>query len=455
MLFAIALVTVANIRSTSLANREAENERLLRIEALMQTAKFPITSGILENIKALSGAEFSVTDKNGLVKAKSNEAPPVDFEKPNVDSNEVERSTWISKDGQAFYHSIIRNVPNRERISKEGDLHIFLPKQTNAEIWWQSSRSPVLIALFVLPLALVVSAALASQVTKPLSNLQNQVARIAEGARSSVPTLDRNDEIGDLTNAVNQMAGQLEEKEGEIRKSEGLRAVVQMGSSLAHHLRNSATGCKMAIELLAAKHDQVASSENYEVAMRQLKLMDSFIVKFVSIARSVSQTASHVEDRSPVQLSAILNDVVTMLEPMAQHLGVELNFVSLGDDSTLLVNGDDVRQLMINLLSNAIQASSEDVVKDGNPQVTAVLNADDGKAQFTVTDNGNGPPESIADKLFQPFVTGRQEGTGLGLYLVKEVSERYGGGVTWYRDEGKTVFDVRLGNGSNEDWKRK
>jgi len=61
-----------------------------------------------------------------------------------------------------------------------------------------------------------------------------------------------------------------------------------------------------------------------------------------------------------------------------------------------------------------------------------------------VSDSGPGPPAEIAAKLFEPFVTGKPEGIGLGLAIAKQAAEAHGGRLSWERREGKTVFRIEL-----------
>jgi nitrogen-specific signal transduction histidine kinase len=61
-----------------------------------------------------------------------------------------------------------------------------------------------------------------------------------------------------------------------------------------------------------------------------------------------------------------------------------------------------------------------------------------------VADTGSGPPDAIADKLFEPFVTGKEQGIGLGLSVAKQAVDAHGGRLSWERCEGKTAFVIEL-----------
>jgi two-component system sensor histidine kinase HydH len=98
-----------------------------------------------------------------------------------------------------------------------------------------------------------------------------------------------------------------------------------------------------------------------------------------------------------------------------------------------------IEQVLINLIRNAIQASPAEA------RVEVRVAADDGGLIFEVADRGKGIPEDMRERLFDPFITGRTQGTGLGLAVVHRVTERHGGKVSVAdRPGGGTIFRVWL-----------
>ena len=439
---AIGAITLANIRSRINSSRQAELNRLQRIVELMESSRFPLTSSVLEDMKSLSGAEFVLQDASGQIISRTSAAPDkaARDEFPTDAPSTPTPSVYESLAGNSFYHTWVNRNPDRNLLSSRGQLHIFVPRQTESSIWWQSSKSPLLIALIGLPLTLIVSIAMASQVTRPLAKLKDQVQQIAAGDITQIPPISRNDEISDLGHSINDMAAKLHDNEVELLKNERLRNMLQFGNSIAHHLRNSNTGCRMAIELLASDHKELHQSENYQVAVRQLGLMDSYIKRFLLFSKNSVESPAK-ERVHQVNLDEILERVVFLVRPSAQHLGVELSVVTNSDESTIAMNSEDAEQLMMNLITNAINAASQRP-KDASesPYVAVKLDVERGRATFSVTDNGAGPPEEIAETIFQPFVTGSHEGTGLGLSLVQDIANRINGRVDWSRDHSSTTF---------------
>lgn len=443
IIITISALTFANIRAKIVNNRNGELRRLQNLGELATTSRFPLTSSVLENMKLLSGAEFVLVNENGAIKSKTSGAPT---EIPDSAASsrfrpDTTEPAAIEVDGSQYYHTWVKSHPGSRQGSTSGWLHIYVPRMPESAIWWEASKSPLTIALLILPLAVLISFAMASQVTRPLALFQDQVSKIAQGDFQQVPVIESNNEIQDLSRSINEMAIQLQDHESQLRKNERLRTLVQIGSSIAHQLSNSATGCKMATELMASEHAGLANSDNYRVAIRQLGLMDNYVKRFLMLSRVPEPSKS--EPDPWIDLNPILENVIYLLRPSAEHLNVELDVDSVSRPVEVRMQVEDAEQLMINLISNAVTAASQrsaDPATRERGRIEIQLSANDDRIQFMVTDNGKGPPADIVGSLFQPFVTGSKEGTGLGLSLVEEISKRVGGHVNWKRDDQLTVF---------------
>lgn len=471
LLLTIAAITFANIRSVISENRLRQLEQNQEIAELLTNTRFPLTSSVLESMKSLSGADFVVVDRAGEIFGKTS-AAPTESKWLQLDDSQIQQANAADQitankvivGGIAFYHSIVRTRQEFNRFSPEGYVHVFVPRQTEASIWWDASKSPLLIAAFVLPLACLIGLAFASYVTQPLVTLKQQVDRIAEGKTYEIPPVNRDDEIRDLNLAVNQMAAKLNIHDEQLRQNERLRTMVQIGSGVAHNLRNSATGCQLAVELLGMENQGVSKSENYQVAIRQIGLMNTYIKKFLLLSKSPGD--DRIDLIRDIDLDKTLERVEFLLQPSAKHLGVELTVTTDGSHSIFRMTEEDAEQLMMNLISNAITAASsigsqtnsrdesqgnhrsesDDLVQEIRQVAVELFENPANALTFRVTDNGPGPPDEIAQDLFQPFVTGSREGTGLGLWLVREIADRVNGTIGWQRVGRETVFTFEFGD---------
>jgi signal transduction histidine kinase len=120
-------------------------------------------------------------------------------------------------------------------------------------------------------------------------------------------------------------------------------------------------------------------------------------------------------------------------------LGLNLHIEGIAALPHLLGDAGQLRQAFTNLIENAIQAASTDA-----PEVWVVGTIAEGRALISVEDNGAGVDPSILSRLFEPLITTKSSGTGLGLSLVQRIAERHGGTVEYAPRERGARFVVTL-----------
>jgi signal transduction histidine kinase len=282
-----------------------------------------------------------------------------------------------------------------------------------------------------------------------IRELERRTRQIAAGDFSPMPLPASNDELLDLSQSVNEMAQRLAQFQDTARTTERLRLLGQLSSGLAHQLRNSVTGARLAIQLHADECSQ-SDREALQVALRQLNLMEANLRRFLDLGKSEGRVDEHC------LVPALIDEVLALLRPQAQHAGIDVRWQPLtpalspqsrGEGEmpsrALAVKGDagQLRDAFMNVIGNAIEAASP----NGSVEITCSF-SDEKQASICidVIDTGPGPPATIAARLFEPFVTGRPEGIGLGLAVARHAVEMHGGGISWRREEGKTVFRIEL-----------
>jgi signal transduction histidine kinase len=144
-----------------------------------------------------------------------------------------------------------------------------------------------------------------------------------------------------------------------------------------------------------------------------------------------------------VTLNELVADALEMVRPACAHNKVELPFPRA--DARLVVSGEaqGLRESLINLLLNAVEAATRHPGKQ--PRVAVELEGRDGdRAIVRVKDSGPGPSPETAETLFEPFVSEKPEGTGLGLFVARQIAEAHGGSLGWTRADGMTCFEIEL-----------
>ncbi|MBL8865178.1 MAG: HAMP domain-containing histidine kinase [Planctomycetia bacterium] len=277
--------------------------------------------------------------------------------------------------------------------------------------------------------AFALAAITARRLVARIRDIEARTRDIAAGSFEPIPLPDSDDEVRDLVHSVNRMTATLSDYRDKLRATERLRVLGQFSGGLAHQLRNAASGARLAIQLYLRDAD--GDREPLFVALRQLERMESNLRQFLNLGRPDAIR------REPLDLVAVLDAAVAGLRPQAAHSGITLEWKS-GDPLPIRGDAEQLGHLIANLLGNALDAAGP----GGRVELTAVRS---GNTIFLeVCDNGPGPSPEVAQRLFEPFVTGKEQGVGLGLAIVRQVVDSHGGTIRWERRSGRTVFTVEL-----------
>ena len=214
-------------------------------------------------------------------------------------------------------------------------------------------------------------------------------------------------------------------------------AVAAALKGLAHELRNPLAGIKGGAQLMARKHDDAASSELTTLIQTEVDRLAALLDRLMSPQPATPHTA--------LNLHAVLDRVLRLAENDA---GWAVRLIRDYDPSLPEVEGDADRlaQAVWNLVRNAIEA--------GATQVTLRTRAEHGvriadqvhplALRLDIVDDGRGIPETLAEQVFLPLISGRAEGSGLGLALAQQVTREHRGALTFRSRPGHIVFTLLL-----------
>ena len=224
------------------------------------------------------------------------------------------------------------------------------------------------------------------------------------------------------------------------------RSVSGLAAMLAHEIKNPLSGIRGAAQLLAKDVD-----EDGRELTDLIRAEADRIVKLVNSMEVF--TDERPMERAAVNLHSVLDHVVRLARA---GFASEVRLIEAYDPSLPPVHGnhDQLVQVFLNLVKNAAEATegrADRVVRLGTAYRAGIRMALPGASgrttlplEFTVQDNGRGVPLELREHLFDPFVTGRRNGTGLGLALVAKVIRDHGGVVDFETGEGGTTFRVLL-----------
>jgi signal transduction histidine kinase len=306
-------------------------------------------------------------------------------------------------------------------------------------------RTGVLIVLYSLLAGVVgVSAAVvANRLLKPISTLTEGVKGVAAGDLAREVEVRSNDEIGLLAREFNQMAASLARQRAELLRAERLAAVGRISAQITHEIRNPLNAIGLNAELLA---DEV---ERLEALDRRGASEAGALV--AAIGREVDRLHAVTEEYlrfarlpKPVFAAEDVNEIVSGLAAfLAPEMAAARVRIALDLASGLPpVRADEgqLRAVLLNLLRN----SREAMPRGGTVEVRTTA-VEDGGVEIVVEDAGGGIPAADLSRIFDPFYSTKEKGTGLGLAFAQQVVKEHGGTIRCDSDVGRgTAFTVRL-----------
>lgn len=211
--------------------------------------------------------------------------------------------------------------------------------------------------------------------------------------------------------------------EDKLIHSERLASIGRLAAGVAHEIGNPITGVDCLAQELRALSDDQDTRKVAEQILDQTKRISRILRSLINFAHSGQSSDSLSIE--PVRLYQCSNEAISLLSLSRDNRGIR--FVNHCNPD-LWVAGDSQKltQVIINLLSNAQDASSDDSV------VTISTSAEEHSITLEITDDGSGIPDHLRDRLFEPFCTTKEvgKGTGLGLALVHSIIEEHFGTIT-------------------------
>lgn len=397
--------------------RQNVEQRFAVIDQTLRKSSFPLTPTVLELLADLTETELVTLNTDGRV---SEATLPIESA-PNLNSHD----STIKVGGKSYSANVLHRIsPSSSEKSETRLLVLFDQAQIHlagrrAALW------PLITGLSTIILLGTLSAFLSDRLVNRLRRLQHRVESVASGNFDSRNSDIVPDEVGRLSSAVDSMASQLKTLWQTVERQQSEKLLHQIAGGMAHQLRNSLTGARMALEL-HNRHQQ-RPSEEVKVALHELEQAEDYIRRLLLVGRG-----PQAKDQ-PSSMAECLHCVQSSFGPIAAHRKATLRWqIASSIDALCVKDGPTLVAALTNLILNGLQAGSDVLV--------TAATIDENMIQLTVSDNGSGVPEEIATSIFEPFVSSKPEGMGLGLPLVKRAAEHLEGSVDWKRQAGRTEF---------------
>jgi signal transduction histidine kinase len=241
--------------------------------------------------------------------------------------------------------------------------------------------------------------------------------------------------LGGMADQIGTVVKQLQEREREVLRNEQMAQVGQLAAGVAHELRNPLTSIKMLVQTNREEAEAKGlPNEDLYIIEQEILRLERYLQRFLDFARPPRP------ERRPLLLADVIERTLGLIGGRARHQGVALKYEYAGPPIQIEADAEQIQQLLVNLTLNTL-----DAMPRGGLLEVHVDPPDNGRVELQVLDTGPGIPAELLPRLFEPFVTTKETGVGLGLVISRRIAESHGGTLSGLnRPEGGACFILRL-----------
>jgi two-component system NtrC family sensor kinase len=276
---------------------------------------------------------------------------------------------------------------------------------------------------------------------RPLVRLRTAARRVAAGDYASRIEEQGPAEVSDLAREFNAMGLAVEERERELVRSERLAAVGKMAAMITHEVRNPLSSIGLNAELLEDELGELTGGAGEEARSicraitREVDRLTAITEEYLSLARLPKPRLA------AGSASALVDDLARFVREDLASRAVELAVEHGALARPALMDEAQIRQALLNLVRNAAEA----VAGQGGGHVWMRTRGTDTRVAIDVVDDGPGIPAELRERLFDPFVSTKDGGTGLGLAVTHQIVKDHGGAIHVTSSAGVgTTFTIEL-----------
>ncbi len=244
------------------------------------------------------------------------------------------------------------------------------------------------------------------------------------------------DPVEQMRQSAAAVLARLRQTERDALRAEQLAWVGQMAAGLAHEVRNPLMAIKLLVQA-AAERRGVFRGRDLQVLEEEIVRLEQIVSGFLDFARPPRL------DPRPVDVKELAQRAVDGVRARADLQAVAVRVEADPGPAVASADANQVRQVLFNLLFNALDAQPD----GGHVTVRVGMARDpagDPAVVVAVADGGPGLPPDLSERVFEPFVSTKESGMGLGLSICRRIAETHGGGLTAVSSQSGTTFTLRL-----------
>lgn len=306
-----------------------------------------------------------------------------------------------------------------ERFSGFGWTYLLL--QSSSEALAPVQRMGWIFAGLLATLAILVvlaSLAVAGQIARPVVALTEFTRRYMQPGETPPVPRQGPGEIGELNRSFVRMMNDLQRSQQTLTQASKLAALGEVTALLAHEVRTPLGILRSSAQML--RSEPALSAEGAAL----LQIIDSETQRLNRLVSSMLDSArTRLPQRAPTEIHGLIAHAASLLAAQARDRGIALHLSPAATDSTVDCDAEQITQVLLNLIMNALQV----LPRGGRVDVATAI--DGARLVVEVSDNGPGIPPEERASVFEPFVFKREGGIGLGLAVVRQIVRQHGGDV--------------------------
>ncbi len=352
-----------------------------------------------------------------------------------VEKNELLQATAkVKADGFSkieidnMSHSVIPVALPKLPSSSPVELIIAYSHENEIRLQRQLTLILFVVGAVGLLFAYIVSYLIGLRMTKPIHQLTTGVSQIASGELSHQLDVHSQDEIGQLTRGVNQMATDLKTNLERRISAERVAAWRDVARQIAHEIKNPLFPIRVSIENLQKARSQPEifdkiCDECTETIIEEVDRLQRMVDEFHQFARMP------LPDRKPSNLNQIVEHALNLYSQSLSQIRIETDLHP--DLPRISIDPEQIAQVLQNLIKNAVEA-----MPDGGTLCISTHPINAGGVAVEVRDTGMGMSPETQQEIFTPYYTTKETGTGLGMAIVQRIITDHGGKIAVTSAEG-------------------
>jgi two-component system sensor histidine kinase HydH len=260
------------------------------------------------------------------------------------------------------------------------------------------------------------------QVRDAAGKLGSDLPDIVLTEQGDFPSLSA--DVDKLSERIGEVVRRLQQREREVLRAEQLAAVGQLAAGVGHEIRNPLTSIKLLVQSVLEDQNEL-TVDDFRVIEGEVRRMERSLQTFLDFARPPKA------ERKPIDLSLLVKEVAELINGRAVRQNVTVRRNGSPGPMMISVDREQLRQVLVNLCLNALEA----MPTGGTLTITLCDHGGD-RIKMEVADTGVGISPTIAARLFEPFVSSKDTGLGLGLVISKRIVEDHRGNIAVVNNAG-------------------